>query len=143
MSRRSPREIYFSFFMFTADLGPEDQENTQVLIQHMQELARMGYDGFDLHIADRPAGVDHQQEVEDYRRLKQTFDKAGFAEKKFATNVGTTGDYDPTSPYLEQRKLALNYLKSRVKITKVLGGEGAILSGPFLYPYAAFPKPPF
>jgi sugar phosphate isomerase/epimerase/glyoxylase-like metal-dependent hydrolase (beta-lactamase superfamily II) len=142
MSRRSRREIYFSFFMFTADLRPEDPEYTRVLVRHMRKLAEIGYDGFDLHIADQPASVDHQKEVDDYRRLKQAFDEEGVAEMKFATNVGTTALYDPTSPYREQREQALDYLKSRVDITGVLGGEGSILSGPFLYPYGEIPKPP-
>jgi len=46
---------------------------------------------------------------------------------------------DITSPYSEQRKLALAYLKSRIDITSVLGGKNAIMSGPFLYPYGVFP----
>lgn len=142
MSRRSPREIYFSFFMFTADLRPKDREYTQVLIGHMRELAKIGYDGFDLHIADQPTSVDPQQEVDDYADLKKAFDETGFADMKFATNVGATKDYDPTSPYREQRAQALKYLKSRVDITRVLGGEGSIMSGPFLYPYGVFPDPP-
>src|SRR5207248_912702 len=109
----------------------------------MRQLADMGYDGFDLHIATRPASDGHQleEEVESYRRLKRAFDKAGLAQMKFATNVGTTPFYDPTSPYVEQRKRALDYLKSRIDITAVLGGEAgeSIMSGPFLYPYGAFP----
>src|SRR5208283_358930 len=85
--------------------------------------------------------VDHRLEVASYVRLKEAFDKAGLKDKKFATNVGTTQFFDPTSPYEEQRKQALSYLKSRVDITSVLGGESSesIMSGPFLYPYGAFP----
>jgi sugar phosphate isomerase/epimerase/glyoxylase-like metal-dependent hydrolase (beta-lactamase superfamily II) len=143
MSPQPPREIYFSFFMFTADLQPNNQEYRQVLVRHMHKLDEMGYNGFDLHIADRPASdFDYKKEVEDYRGLKQAFDKEGFTNMKFATNVGSTRDYDPTSPSPETRELALLYLKSRVDITKVLGGEGAIMSGPFLYPYGAFPDKP-
>ena len=140
MSQQSPREIYFSFFMFTADLLPADKPDyTQVLVRHMHRLAEMGYNGFDLHIADRPASIfDYQKEVEDYRRLKQAFDKEHLTNMKFATNVGTTREYDPTSPDPKTRELALRYLQSRVDITKALGGEGAIMSGPFLYPYGAF-----
>lgn len=141
MSQQSPREIYFSFFMFTADLLPKGQPDyTEVLLRHMHKLKDMGYNGFDLHIADRPASVfDYEKEVGDYCRLKQAFDKEGFADMKFATNVGTTSEYDPTSPSPETRELALRYLKSRVDITRALGGEWAIMSGPFLYPYGAFP----
>jgi sugar phosphate isomerase/epimerase len=49
-----------------------------------------------------------------------------------------TRTFDPTSPYEEQRRQALSYLKSRVDITNVLGGD-SIMSGPFLYPYGVFP----
>jgi sugar phosphate isomerase/epimerase/glyoxylase-like metal-dependent hydrolase (beta-lactamase superfamily II) len=141
MSAESQREIYFSLFMFTADLRPEDPHYTKVLVKHMRKVAEMGYAGFDLHIATRPASVKHEREVESYRALKRAFDEAGFARMKFTTNVGTTPFYDPTSPYAEQRKLALEYLKSRVEITEVLGGEAgeSIMSGPFLYPYGAYP----
>lgn len=141
MSTASEREIFFSFFMFTVDLRPEDTSYAEVLIKHLRELAEMGYDGFDMHIANRSAKVDHRLEVESYCRLKEAFDKAGFQDAKFATNVGTTPFFDPTSPYKEQRDRALSYLKSRVDITSVLGGESteSIMSGPFVYPYGAFP----
>ncbi len=33
----------------------------------------------------------------------------------------------------------MTYLKSRVDITAVLGGAESIMSGPFIYPYGAFP----
>jgi sugar phosphate isomerase/epimerase len=98
----------------------------------------MGYDGFDVHIASQPAPVDHRLEVDSYVNLRKAFDHAGLKEVKFTTNVGTTRTFDPTSPYAEQRRQALSYLKSRVDITRVLGG-GSIMSGPFLYPYGAFP----
>lgn len=148
MSAPSKREIYFSFFMFTADLKPEVPNYTEVLIKHLSALAKMGYDGFDLHIAPRPASVDPQHdaktfesEVKSYIRLKEAFNEAGLRQAKFATNVGTTQFFDPTSPYEEQRKRALSYLKSRVEITSMLNGEASesIMSGPFIYPYGAFP----
>lgn len=132
------RDVFFSFFMFTADLRPEDPRCTQILINHLKALTDMGYDGFDLHIASRPAAVDHRLEVESYVGLKKAFDKAGLKDVKFTTNVGTTRTFDPTSPYEEQRSQALSYLKSRVDITRVLGGD-SIMSGPFLYPYGVFP----
>ncbi|GAA3194824.1 sugar phosphate isomerase/epimerase family protein [Dactylosporangium siamense] len=131
-------EIYFSFFMFTVDARPDDTAYTKTLINHMQALTDMGYDGFDLHIAAQPPSVDHKLEVDSYLGLKKAFDKAGLRDAKFTTNVGTTRTFDPTSPYEEQRKEALAYLKSRVDITSVLGGD-SIMSGPFLYPYGAFP----
>lgn len=138
MSENLRREIYFSFFMFTADLRPDDTRYTQTLIDHLKALTGMGYDGFDLHIAPGPATVDPRLEVNSYVRLKKAFDAAGLQDAKFTTNVGTTRTFDPTSPYEEQREQALTYLKSRVDITHVLGGD-AIMSGPFLYPYGAFP----
>jgi sugar phosphate isomerase/epimerase len=138
MSISDKREIYFSFFMFTADLRPDDTSYTGTLINHLQALTDMGYDGFDVHIASPSATVDHQREVLSYVRLKKAFDDAGFKDAKFTTNVGTTRTFDPTSPYAEQRKQALSYLKSRVDITSVLGGQ-SIMSGPFLYPYGVFP----
>jgi sugar phosphate isomerase/epimerase len=124
--------------MFTADLRPQDSRYTQILIDHLKALTDMGYDGFDLHIASQSATVDHQLEVESYVGLKKAFDEAGLKEAKFTTNVGTTRTFDPTSPYEGQRQQALSYLKSRVDITRVLGGD-SIMSGPFLYPYGVFP----
>lgn len=145
MSIASRPEIYFSFFMFTVDLKPEDPSYTEILIKHLRELSRIGYDGFDVHIAPRAASVDHSLEVESYRRLydrvRESFHHAGLKAPKFATNVGTTQFFDPTSPYKEQRDRAFSYLKSRVDITAVLGGDAkeSIMSGPFIYPYGVFP----
>jgi sugar phosphate isomerase/epimerase len=138
MDTTSRREIYFSFFMFTADLRPDDAQYTNILIGHIKELVGMGYDGFDVHIASPSRSVNHADEVTSYRRLKQRFDQAGLQDVKFTTNVGTTRCYDPTSPYEQQRWSALSYLKSRVDITYELGG-GLIMAGPFLYPYGVFP----
>ncbi|MDC7745739.1 sugar phosphate isomerase/epimerase family protein [Rhizobium binxianense] len=139
MEEARRRDIYFSFFMFTADLRPNDAGYTQVLVRHLKALTEIGYTGFDVHIAPGPADVGHHAEVESYISLKRAFDRAGFRDVKFTTNVGTTRTFDPTSPYEEQRKQALSYLKSRVDITSVLGGENTIMSGPFLYPYGIFP----
>ncbi|MDC9812080.1 MULTISPECIES: sugar phosphate isomerase/epimerase family protein [Rhizobium] len=139
MEEARRRDIYFSFFMFTADLRPNDAGYTQVLVRHLKALTDIGYTGFDVHIAPGPADVGHHAEVESYISLKRAFDRAGFQDVKFTTNVGTTRTFDPTSPYEEQRKQALSYLKSRVDITSVLGGENTIMSGPFLYPYGIFP----
>ncbi|MBB2753929.1 UNVERIFIED_ORG: sugar phosphate isomerase/epimerase [Rhizobium aethiopicum] len=139
MEEARRRDIYFSFFMFTADLRPNDAGYTQVLVRHLKALTEIGYTGFDVHIAPGPAHADHHADVESYISLKRAFDQAGFRDVKFTTNVGTTRTFDPTSPYEEQRKQALSYLKSRVDITSVLGGENTIMSGPFLYPYGIFP----
>jgi len=139
MSAKSRNEIYFSFFMFTADLRPDDASYTQTLIDHLKALTELGYDGFDMHIAVPAAAVGHKREVDSYVRLKKAFDAAGVEDAKFTTNVGTTRTFDPTAPYEQQREQALAYLKSRVDITHVLGGDDSIMSGPFLYPYGVFP----
>lgn len=138
-NQSSEPAIYFSFFMFTADLRPADAEYTKVLIAHLQALSEMGYCGYDMHIAPPSGAVDFVKERAHYEGLKEAFDRAGFQHAAFNTNVGTTRTYDPTSPYPKQRDEALAYLKSRVDITATLGGEGAIMSGPFLYPYGVFP----
>ncbi len=139
MSVKSPPDIYFSFFMFTADLRPGDEAYSQILIEHCRALKAMGYVGFDVHIAAQAVGVDHALEVESYVELKKRFDAAGVGDVPFTTNVGTTQRFDITSPYEEQRAQALAYLKSRVDITAILGGDAALMSGPFLYPYGVFP----
>jgi sugar phosphate isomerase/epimerase len=139
MTDRVTNEIYFSFFMFTADLKPNDESYTNVLIGHLRHLQEIGYKGYDVHIASGPPGLSHEEEVKSYERLKRAFDKAGLRDAKFTTNVGTTRTFDPTSPFKEQRERAQAYLKSRVDITRVLGGNGSIMAGPFLYPYGVFP----
>lgn len=138
METLTKREIYFSFFMFTADLRPDNTNYTKILISHLKALTDMGYEGFDVHIASPAPNVDHSREFASYVDLKRAFDAAGLKHTKFVTNVGTTRTFDPTSPYKEQREQALSYLKSRINITSILGGE-SIMSGPFLYPYGAFP----
>jgi sugar phosphate isomerase/epimerase len=138
MNAKLGRDVFFSFFMFTADLRPQDARYSRTLIDHLKALTDMGYDGFDVHIAAQPTTVDHKLEVDRYIGLKKAFDQAGLGEVKFTTNVGTTRTFDPTSPYEEQRGQALSYLKSRVDITRVLGGD-SIMSGPFVYPYGVFP----
>jgi sugar phosphate isomerase/epimerase len=138
MDAAEGRDIFFSFFMFTADLRPEDTRYTRILVDHLKAVTELGYDGFDVPIASGPPTVDHKLEVESYVRLKKAFDEAGLQDVKFTTNVGSTRTFDPTSPYKEQRDQALSYLKSRVDITWALGGE-SIMSGPFLYPYGVFP----
>src|SRR5580704_14115975 len=69
MNETFERDIFFSFFMFTADLKPEDSRYTRVLVDHLKALTDMGYDGFDVHIASQPATVDHHLEVESYAGL--------------------------------------------------------------------------
>jgi sugar phosphate isomerase/epimerase len=135
----SARDIYFSFFMFTADLRPDDEAYSRILVEHCRALKDMGYTGFDVHIAPQPVGGDHALEVASYVELKNRFDLAGVGDVPFTINVGTTQRFDITSPYREQRAQALAYLKSRVDIAAIMGGDSAIMSGPFLYPYGVFP----
>lgn len=66
-------EIFLSFFMFTADLRPEDASSAAAIARHMGALRDMGYDGFDLPIAPRPT-ADHAAEVDAYRRLRDGLD---------------------------------------------------------------------
>jgi sugar phosphate isomerase/epimerase len=136
MADSSNRAVYFSFFMFTADLRPDDTQYTKVLIQHMRELRGLGYAGFDLAIAPTDT-LDHRAEVESYVRFKRALDNAGLDDIPVATNVAATRTFDPSSPYREQREVGLAYLKSRVDITAALGGN--IMAGPIILPYNVFP----
>ncbi len=133
-------EVYLSFFMFTADLRPDDVVYSETIIRHMRALLDMGYDGFDLPIAPTPT-LDHAAEVDSYRRLRRRLAAAGLDDLRIATNVGTTRTFDPTSPWKEQRDAALAYLKSRVDITVALGGT--MLAGPIVFPYGVFPTTDF
>jgi sugar phosphate isomerase/epimerase len=132
----SEKEIYFSFFMFTADLQPDNRQYTATIVNHMKSLGEFGYTGFDLPIAPT-ATLDHRSEIKSYEGLKQALDAAGLGNVKFTTNVAATRTFDPSSLYKEQRDIALDYLKSRVDITKALGGD--IMAGPIVLPYGVFP----
>ncbi len=130
------RELYFSFFMFTVDLRPEDLEYRETIIGHVRELTAMGYRGFDLPIAPTDL-TDRAGELESYAELRGALDAAGLADVRLTTNVAATRRFDPTSVYREQRDAALAYLRSRVDITAALGGE--IMAGPIIFPYNVFP----
>ncbi|WP_294534897.1 sugar phosphate isomerase/epimerase family protein [uncultured Rhodoblastus sp.] len=134
------RDIYLSFFMFTANLQPGDDSAAQRWIGHIHKMRELGYAGFDLPVAPVQT-FDHRAEIDHYKRLREAFDRAGLDGVRFTTNVGATSTFDPTSPYPEQRRQALAYLKSRVEITRVLDGNqgDTIMAGPFLYPYGLFP----
>jgi sugar phosphate isomerase/epimerase len=139
MANSSHKDIYFSFFMFTADLMPTDREYTKLIVSHIRKLTELGYDGFDLPIA--PGSLDHRSEVESYKGLRKALDDAGLGEVKFTTNVGATRTFDPSSPYKEQREVGLAYLKSRVDITKALRADA--MAGPVILPYGGFPTTDF
>lgn len=133
-------EINLSFFMFTANLRPGDKNAAQRWIGHIKNMVVHGYTGFDLPIAAMQTH-DHQAEIDQYKRLREAFDKAKIEKVRFTTNVYTTRSFDPTSPYAEERSEAMAYLKSRVDITRVLNGDqgDTIMAGPFLFPYGMFP----
>jgi sugar phosphate isomerase/epimerase len=136
MGPAAPRDLYFSFFMFTANLLPADRAYTEVVAGHMHELVKLGYAGFDLPIAPTDA-TDRAAEVAGYASFKQALDDAGLAGVRFTTNVAATGAFDPTSDNPDTQAAALTYLKSRVDITAALGGQ--IMAGPMVLPYNVFP----
>jgi len=126
----SARDVYLSLFMFTTNLQPGNPDYTKVIIQHMSELRKLGYSGFDLPIFPNDGGATHS-DVESYLGLRRSFDRAGLDDLGFTTNVAATRSFDPTSPYREQREAALAYLKSRVDITAALGAT--IMAGPIVF----------
>lgn len=134
---RTPREVFFSFFMFTADLHPDDRSYTELIARHIKELTALGYDGFDLPVPPPPAGLDAEAELASYVGLKRALDDLGLAEVRFSTNVAVTRTFDPSSPYREQREAAAAYLRSRVDITAALGGS--LMAGPVIFPYNVYP----
>ncbi len=136
MTNSAARDIYFSFFMFTVNLHPTDPEYTKAIVRHMKALKKEGYTGFDLPIA-AAENLSHQEEVDNYRRLREALEEAGLGEMGFSTNVAATATFDPSSDDADQRERALAYLKSRVDITKALGGR--IMAGPLALPYGIFP----
>ena len=101
-------EVFFSFFMFTADLQPDNPAYTEVIARHMRELSSYGYDGFDLPIAPTSA-TDHRAEIQSYVNLRHRLEDLDLGEVRITTNVATTRRFDPTSPHREQRDAALSY----------------------------------
>jgi sugar phosphate isomerase/epimerase len=140
MASSASHELYFSFFMFTADLRPDDLEYRKTIVRHIRELTALGYAGFDVPIAP-PAAGDFSGDSERYARLREALDEAGLEAVPLSTNVGATRRFDPTSEYAEQRQAALAYLKSRVDITAIL--RGPIMAGPIVFPYNVFPLTDF
>ncbi|HUN32883.1 MAG TPA: sugar phosphate isomerase/epimerase family protein [Trebonia sp.] len=131
------RDVYLSFFMFTVNLQPGNTEYTKVIVRHMRELRGLGYKGFDLPIFPGPIG-DHQAELAAYTELKRALDQAGLDDLGFTTNVASAAMFDPTLADPAQREVALAYLKSRIDITAILGGE-SVMAGPIIFPYNVFP----
>jgi sugar phosphate isomerase/epimerase len=131
------RDILISFFMFTANLEPGNADYARTIVAHMKALREIGYDGFDLPIAPPVAALDHDSEIKLYEELRKTLDRADLKDLRLTTNVYATPAFDPSSPSAAQRKGALQYLMSRVEITKVLGGD--VMAGPLVLPYGVFP----
>jgi len=136
MNATAHRDIYLSLFLLTVDLHPGDPEYTRTLVGHLKELRALGYRGFDLPIHPGPA-QDLRTEVDRYAELRRALERAGLDDIGVTTNVASTATFDPTSPYAEQRQLALDYLKSRIDITAALGGH--LMAGPLVFPYNVFP----
>ena len=132
---RTRPEVFFSFFMFTADLQPNNAAYTELIARHIRELSSYGYDGFDLPIAPSSAG--HRTEIQSYVDLKHRLEDLGLGDIRISTNVATTKQFDPTSPDPDQRARALAYLRSRVDITAALGGS--LMAGPVIFPYNVYP----
>ncbi|MEA5515812.1 sugar phosphate isomerase/epimerase family protein [Nodularia sp. UHCC 0506] len=133
-------DIYLSFFMFTTNMKPNDLDYRQIIIQHIKCLQNYGYTGFEFPIAPGET-PDYDKDLADYTNLRSDMNEQGLADIKITTNVGATKTFDPSSPYPEQRKKALEYLKSRVDITAALGGK--IMMGPIIIPYGVFPTTDF
>jgi D-psicose/D-tagatose/L-ribulose 3-epimerase len=130
------RKVFFSFFMFTANLQPNNAAYTEVIARHMRELSSYGYDGFDLPIA--PTSIDHRTEIQSYVNLKHRLEDLGLDDINISTNVATTKRFDPTSADPKQREAAWEYLRSRVDITAALGGS--LMAGPVIFPYNVYPE---
>lgn len=129
-------DLYLSFFQFSADMKPEDLAYRQIVLKHIKQLVSFGYSGFEFHIAPT-APANYQQDLQNYTDLRRYLDSQGLAEIKITTNVGTTATCDPSSPNEKVRQQAIEYIKSRIDITAVLGG--GIMMGPLVIPYNVFP----
>ena len=85
MSRTAPK-INLSFFMFTANLQPGDESAASRWIRHIKATMDMGYTGFDLPIAPVQTH-DHKAEIDHYKRLKESFNKAAEHARRQAEGV--------------------------------------------------------
>ena len=138
------RELYCSFFLLTVDLRPEVAASRRAVVGHLEKLTAMGYTGFDLPVSPRTAPIgghggpaEHAREIEAYRELRAAIEDAGLGHVGITTNVAATTAFDPSSADPDHRSSALDYLKSRVDITAVLGGR--VMAGPIVFPYNVFP----
>ncbi|WP_462172201.1 sugar phosphate isomerase/epimerase family protein [Pseudoalteromonas xiamenensis] len=133
-------DMYFSFFMFGSNFSIEDGEFLDQAIVHMRHLVSMGYCGFEFHPGREQTTSykypTYEDELKAYQAFRKRMDEEGFSHIKVATNVGATPDCDPSSSCKAIREAGIAYLKSRVDITKALGGE--IMMGPMVIPYGGF-----
>ena len=137
MASTADRPLYFSFFMFTANLQPGDRDYARTIARHMQALREFGYAGFDLPIAPPAAELDAARDLGAYEELRGALDDAGLSDVRLTTNVAATRTFNISSPFAEQRALGLAYLRSRVEITRALRGDA--MAGPIVIPYGVFP----
>ena len=87
-------EVYFSFFMFTADLRPDDAAYTEVIARHIRELSALGYDG--LRPADRADPARPPRRAAELRRPQaRARGPAAWASVRITTNVATTRHVRP------------------------------------------------
>ncbi len=129
-------DIYLSFFLFAADVKPDDLDYRKMVVEHIKKLTTFGYSGVEFHIVPTDS-QNYNQDIQNYSDLRHYLDSQGLADVKIATNVGATRTCYPSSPYPQQRQQALEYLKSRVDITAALRGD--IMMGPIVIPYNVFP----
>ncbi len=127
MNNPTRRDIYLSFFMFTANMNPDDAEYRKIVINHIKELIAFGYTGFEFPIGTANP-KNYHEDIGYYQQLRSEMNLEGLENVKIATNVGATEIFDPSSSNPEQRQQALEYIKSRVDITIALKGE--IMMGP-------------
>ena len=87
----TPRRIFFSFFIFDTNARLHDAGARELMIRHMQELAGMGYSGFELHIGreaeTEKAFPSYEQEVEAYSAFRRQLDEAGLEDIQLATKI--------------------------------------------------------
>lgn len=140
MTAPGSRPVYFSFFMFDTNTRLFDASARATYLEHMKVLADMGYDGFELHCLRSPefdaAFPTYADEVAGYAELRSELDDAGLAHIALATNVGTSPDFDTSSPDPSVREAGAEFIRSRIDITHALGAE--IMMGPVVYPYGAW-----
>jgi len=88
-------DMYFSSFMFTANLQPDSGEYTKTPVKQMRALLDMGCVGFDPPIAAGTTAF--ATGVESCQDLRRAFGEAGLRDVEVTTNAGATCAFDPPS----------------------------------------------